>query len=52
MKQYIAPTLTIRKISDSRQIITSSPQIWDDVEADPEEPIQARQRDEDWTNFE
>lgn len=48
MKRYTAPVVRFNNVSHKHEIIATSLQIWDEVEADPDEPILIRKRDQDW----
>lgn len=52
MKKYIAPSVRINYVSHKHEIVTTSLQIWEDIDANPEEPILIKRRDQDWENWE
>ncbi len=51
MKRYIKPCIRFNQVRSSDLIVTSDPQIIDDIGADPETPVLAPKRGKDWENW-
>ena len=51
MKKYIKPCIRFNQVRSYDLITTSDPQIIDDTGADPESPVLAPERDNDWANW-
>lgn len=51
MKKYISPIIKFNQLTRHHEIIVTSLQKWDDIEADPDAPVLAPRRDSDWENW-
>lgn len=51
MKKFVYPIIRFNKVAHSHEVIATSLQIWDGTEADPDDPILSKKRDDDWENW-
>lgn len=50
-KYYISPIIRFNQLTHHHEIIVTSLQKWDDIEADQDEKVLAPNRDSDWDNW-
>ncbi len=51
MKRYTKPSLRFNQVRPCNVITTSEPQVYDDPNADPNNPVLAPQRGKDWEDW-